>query len=93
MIETFLEQTPADMMELKKALEYGDYPTIALISHKLKTSVGFVGLSPVLENTLAAMELEGSTNADLENIKYKMVKVEEVINIAFEELQLDLAKL
>jgi CheY-like chemotaxis protein len=47
-IDIFLEQNPIELKELESAINSKDYTSIRSISHKMKTSVGFIGISQLL---------------------------------------------
>lgn len=47
-IEIFVEQNPIEINELKQAIEKEDFSIIRSVSHKMKTSVGFMGLEILL---------------------------------------------
>ena len=47
-IAIFLEQNPIEISELELAIKNNDYENIRSISHKMKTSVGFIGLDLLL---------------------------------------------
>ena len=48
LITIFLEQNPIEIIELEQAILRSDYSAIRSISHKMKTSVGFIGLEFLL---------------------------------------------
>lgn len=61
-VTIFLEQNPIEIMELEKAIEFKDYDAIRSIAHKMKTSVGFIGLEQLLEplNQIETLAIENS---------------------------------
>lgn len=75
-VNIFLTQNPLELNQIEQAIEKEDYETIRSISHKMKTSVGFVGLKSIL-NELANLELAAEQKIDLEKIKrqFKQLKM------------------
>ena len=59
-VAIFLEQNPIEIKELKQAIKLKDYDTIRSIVHKMKTSVGFIGLEQLLEplNQIETLAIE-----------------------------------
>lgn len=65
-IDIFLEQNPIELKELESAINSKDYTSIRSISHKMKTSVGFIGISqllPELNEIESLASNEGKINA------------------------------
>ena len=56
MLDIFMEQNPADMKLLGKAVQANDFENIKIMAHKIKTSVVFVGLDKYIRELLAEME-------------------------------------
>lgn len=48
MIELFLDRNPKDLASLDEAFSTSDYDTLRAIAHRMKTSVGFMGLVQLL---------------------------------------------
>ena len=48
MIELYLQRNPDDLQQLGNAVQNNDYKLIKDLSHKMKTSVGFMGLTQLL---------------------------------------------
>ncbi len=84
MIELFLEQNPRDLMELETALRKSDYPSIASVSHRLKTPMGFMGLKHLAEE-LNAMETLAASTGDLDQINRLFDKVKATCLLATAE--------
>ncbi len=59
-VAIFLEQNPIEIKELEQAIKLKDYDTIRSIVHKMKTSVGFIGLEQLLEplNQIETLAIE-----------------------------------
>jgi signal transduction histidine kinase/CheY-like chemotaxis protein len=56
MTDQFLESVPAELAELRAALDRGDLPAISHIAHNMKTTVSIMGLSASLQHLLEALE-------------------------------------
>jgi signal transduction histidine kinase/DNA-binding NarL/FixJ family response regulator len=61
----FIEAIPADLSDLRDALNQHDYLRLSHIAHNMKTSVAIMGLLPRLENVLDSLE---AANAETPNI-------------------------
>ncbi len=92
MIDLYLENTPGDLETIDKAINSADYNTIRSISHRMKTSLGFMGLQHLLE-PLSSMEDLSENNKDLEMIKTHFQKVKsdcELAELEFREVLINL---
>jgi len=88
MIGIFLEQVPLDMNDIEAAIKETDYDTIQAISHKMKTSVGFIGLRPLLQEPLNTIESLSENHEGLEKIANKFNYLKSIIEKAERELEL-----
>ena len=64
-VQLFLDQNPLEIMEIEKAIQLQNYASISSIAHKMKTSVGFIGIEQLLSplNKLEKMAIsQGNTN-------------------------------
>lgn len=91
MIGIFLEQNGADLETLEKAISEKDYETIQATSHRMKTSVGFMGLKQLL-SPLAEMEETAITRSGIETIGRSFGTVKSVSLLAVEEMKNELGK-
>jgi signal transduction histidine kinase/DNA-binding NarL/FixJ family response regulator len=92
MIDLYLENTPGDLETIDQAIKTADYPTIRAISHRMKTSLGFMGLQHLLE-PLSSMEDLSENNNDLEKIATLFQKVKgdcELAELEFREVLINL---
>ena len=65
-VDIFLKQNPIEIKELELAISHKNYQAIRAISHKMKTSVGFIGINqllPILTNIENFAILEGDINS------------------------------
>ncbi len=67
MIDLFLENVPGDLASVDNAIAGSDFQTIQSISHRLKTSLGFMGLKHLLA-PLNEIELLAEQQKDLDKI-------------------------
>jgi signal transduction histidine kinase/CheY-like chemotaxis protein/HPt (histidine-containing phosphotransfer) domain-containing protein len=74
MAEIFVEQNPGDMAELESAIAGEDYEGISNIAHRMKTSVGFIGLKALMQ-LLNDMERLGKQQQGIAEIREKFVRV------------------
>jgi CheY-like chemotaxis protein len=88
MIEIFLEQNQEDMQALEKAISETNFETIHLLSHKIATSIIFMGLEKHIYAQLKEMERLGEGNTSIEKIKKLFAEVAAVCAKAEEELKL-----
>ncbi len=86
MIELFLEQSPSDIQEIGKAIKENDFDTIRAIAHRMKTSVGFMGLRPLLK-PLSKMEALAEVNDSMDKIIVEFMEVKQVSENAMEQLK------
>ncbi len=84
-IAIFLEQNPIELNELEIAIQSKDYPTIKAISHKMKTSVGFIGINQLLPE-LASIETMAINNGDINTIQSTFSHVKAICHQAAIEL-------
>jgi CheY-like chemotaxis protein len=86
MIDIFLEQNATDMVTLGTAVDNSDYETIRLLSHKIKTSITFIGLEKHILTRLVEMEELGQQKKDPARIRVLFKYVDAVCAKAVEEL-------
>lgn len=91
MINMFLEDTPDCLAKIEVALTEGDHDTIQRISHKMKPSMGFMGM-PKLEATIAEMERKAEGKEDITEIKDLFQSVNAKCEQAFLELKQELKR-
>lgn len=87
MIEIFLNQTPADMKQIETAIKNNNAEQASAIAHKMKTSVGFIGLKPLLDESLIKIESLGKKKEGIDEISKEFKHVKSIIDKAIEELK------
>ena len=85
-IDIFLEQNPNELVELEKSILAKDYSAIRSISHKMKTSVGFIGINQLLPE-LSTIEKMAINEGDINNIQSKFTHVKTICHQAAIELK------
>lgn len=85
-IDIFLEQNPNELVELEKSILAKDYSAIRSISHKMKTSVGFIGINQLLPE-LSTIEKMAINEGDINNIQSKFTHVKTICHQATIELK------
>jgi CheY-like chemotaxis protein len=88
MIEIFLEQNQEDMQELEKSVYKEDFDNIRLLSHKIATSITFMGLEKHIYSKLKEMEQLGEDQTQPGKIKILFQEVAAVCAKANEELRM-----
>jgi CheY-like chemotaxis protein len=85
MIEQFLKQVPAELEVMKEAFNKINYTELTLISHNLKTSVSFMGLSKKLDHHLNFIESNAGTQDLHDTIWEKIMTVNNICQMVFRE--------
>jgi signal transduction histidine kinase/DNA-binding response OmpR family regulator len=86
MIDIFIEQIPFDLAEITKAISKSDYPTIKSITHKMGTSISFVGLPDEIEIYLEQIGELAESQKNIELIKKQFAHVKAICEQAKMEL-------
>jgi HPt (histidine-containing phosphotransfer) domain-containing protein len=91
MISIFLEQNPEDTKALQDAAKSANYQQLRSIAHRMKTSVGFMGMKSLL-SPLSEIELLAEKNESIEVIRKKTDSLIEQCQEACKELNQELTK-
>jgi signal transduction histidine kinase/CheY-like chemotaxis protein len=92
MIDLFLEKNPGDLAEIRKALNTHNFETIRTIAHRMKSSVGFMGLKSQV-GLLNEMELIAENETGMDQIRQLFEQVEKNCVAAQQQLKKELLKL
>ena len=92
MIDIFLEQNPADLEKMRLAIDKNDFGTVKAMAHKMKTSVGFMGMKPLLE-PLTEMETMAEEAGKMPEITTLYKRIKGDCEMAIKELQEVLIKI
>jgi signal transduction histidine kinase/DNA-binding NarL/FixJ family response regulator len=87
MIDLFSEQNPIDINKLDKALEQEDFESIKSTAHRMKTSVGFMGIKSALE-PLNKLEDLSEKKQNIEEISTLVATIKNICSKAQQEFQL-----
>lgn len=87
MIDLFSEQNPIDINKLDKALEQEDFESIKNTAHRMKTSVGFMGIKSALE-PLNKIEALSEQKQNIEEIYGLVDTIKKICSKAQKEFQL-----
>jgi CheY-like chemotaxis protein len=85
-VDIFVEQNPIEIRELEDAIINKNYSSIRSISHKMKTSVGFIGINQLLPE-LTNIENLAINEGDLNNIRSIFNNVKVICQKAIIELK------
>jgi CheY-like chemotaxis protein len=88
MIDIFIEQNNTDLFTLRNAIDIADFDSIRLLSHKIRTSVSFIGLEKQLQDPLQEMEHLGEQKRNAERVRNLYGNVVAVCAEAGKELEL-----
>jgi len=86
MVMTFLEHTPGQLEELKTAHSSGDLATMGAIAHKIKPNVDMFGINAITQD-IRDLEQMGKNGISNDDTAAKMLKVEQELRVAFDQLK------
>lgn len=78
----FIDNIPPHLEDLSTACENWDFTTVKLRAHDLKSSVAIMGLLPVLEENLTALEMSKEKNKKVQN---DLEQVKNILNFSIDE--------
>jgi len=84
MIRSFSEQVPAELTELKSAIEQLDYRKISSLAHSLKSTVSYLGMKQ-LTPLLQQIEKESENKTGIDDISNNFALVHSTCEIALKE--------
>jgi len=92
MIGLFIEHNPRDMAELETAIAKADFKEVFKVTHRLRNTILFFGLNPIIGAQLQQIELLAGGKHGLTEIKSLFSETKPVFEQAVKELSdLDLA--
>ncbi|MCG3166943.1 MAG: Sensor histidine kinase RcsC [Bacteroidia bacterium] len=92
MIEIYLRNTPSMLKELKSSFKKQDFETLKRMAHKLKSSLGMMGMNESL--TIAdSIEHFDESNVDQSILKLQIERLSDLISASLNELKKELQKL
>lgn len=87
MIGIFLSENPLEIQKLEKGIDDKNFNVIKHASHKLRSTLPFVGLDRLIEHETVEIEDLASNNSGLDRISTLFAKVKDVCQKAFSELR------
>ncbi|WP_298794787.1 Hpt domain-containing protein [uncultured Allomuricauda sp.] len=87
-ISVFLEEVPADMEDLEKAIEARDYENVYKLAHKIKPNVDLLGME---QTRATALEIEtlGKNTTSIDEIEKKFPLLKKDVLQVVSELKKD----
>jgi HPt (histidine-containing phosphotransfer) domain-containing protein len=87
MINIFLEENPVEIELLSESVKEKQFESIKTYSHKLKSTVPFVGIGRFLDDDIAEMEELALQKENMPRIELLFENVRKVCQKAWEELK------
>lgn len=91
-IGVFMDENPRDLQRLEEAIEKNDFETIRAVSHKMKTSLGFMGIKLPLP-AVSLIEKQSAQKTGIAEIREEFNKVQASCAAAMNELNAVLVSL
>ncbi|HAD96808.1 MAG TPA: hypothetical protein DCG19_05335 [Cryomorphaceae bacterium] len=86
MVDTFLEHTPSQLEEMKKAFSGKDWTTMGAIAHKIKPNIDLFGIKSIYTD-IREIESKGKNGVEDAALTEQISKVDSVLRTAFEQLR------
>jgi HPt (histidine-containing phosphotransfer) domain-containing protein len=76
-IQLFLEQNPKEISDLEQGVKMRDYAVVSSIAHKMKTSIGFIGIEQLFAplNQLEKLAINQGNLNDIQNLFNEVKKM------------------
>lgn len=87
MIRIFLSENPEEMRVLEKAVRDQDYELIKATTHKLRSTLPYIGLDKVVENEISEIEELAIGHNGIDKIHHLFTRIKETCERACSELQ------
>jgi len=85
-INLILKDTPAELIKLKQDTQNKDWDELTKIAHKLKGTVGYMGIKKI-EETIRVVENNSARKLQLEEIPQQVDEVVKYCNLGLKELE------
>lgn len=92
MLEMLLEELPAEITKIVNLAEIKDYKTIKAVSHKLKSTLAFVG-NKALDITNQGVEKIAIEEGNCTELRALAERMQDNCNLVMVELQVEFGKL
>lgn len=86
MIETFLEETPNDIEQMKVELNASNWLGLSKVAHKMKSSIKMFGFE-TLKNQVLFLEQSGKKNENIDVLPEKVNEFLKGLDDAMDELR------
>jgi len=87
MISVFLSENPQQMQQLEKNIAEQNFAGIRQQTHKLRSSIPYMGLDTLIGEKVVEMEDLASRSSNIEQIKENFAKVKSTFDQAYKELR------
>lgn len=87
MIKIFLAENPEEMRSLETAIKERDYIQVKATTHKLRSTLPYMGLDKVVEEEITRMEILAAKQEGQEEIESLFLNVKQLCERACAELQ------
>lgn len=87
MVEIFLVESPEEIGLLEKGINERNFDLIRSSSHKMRSTIPFVGIDKIIMTEIVEIERLAATQSDFPKIEILFKKVKAVYQKAFEELK------
>ncbi len=87
MIRIFLSENPEEMRTLEQAIDDSDFEVIKAGTHKLRSTLPYIGLDRFVEHEVTEIEMLAAGGSDINTIQQYFSKIRQVCEQACRELQ------
>lgn len=87
MLDLFLEQVPSELKQLQNEIKNSNFNNASTIAHKMKTSVGFLGISKFVEQDLELIENACKEVTESNALLSAYNRLEEILNEVYNEVK------
>lgn len=87
MIRIFLSENPEEIRTLELAVRKHDYDLVKATTHKLRSTLPYIGLDKLVENEISEIEDLATNRRDIDRIQELCLKVKGICDQACQELQ------
>ena len=88
MINLYLTDMPIEIDKIKIAIAQQDYQAIQAVAHKIKSSVGIIGMYKEGVDMIAEIELNAANKTSMQTISDTFYQFEMLINKSINELKI-----
>ena len=86
MIQLFIDETPDTISGMRQAYEIGDFKKVSEFAHKIKPSIGTLGID-LLKEEIREIEVNAQVYGDSEELSAMILYLENTIKRVLFELQ------